>query len=88
MDTPNAPPPKAPLPESTKWYTPKTLAQQLGVKPSAVYGAIKRGELRASCLNGRHYVVCSEWAADWIADGIVRAEKMRTTLQAARDALS
>lgn len=75
----------APAPEATTWYAPKDLASKMGLKASTVYGAIKRGELQASCLNGRHYVICAEWAREWVTAGVERAAKMRSEWEGARE---
>jgi excisionase family DNA binding protein len=50
------------------WYTVGQAIQRWPVSRGMVYGAIKRGELRAARLGAgrRRLVTCAEWMNEWL----------------------
>lgn len=59
-------------------YTPRTLADELGVTPRAVRAAIERGDLQAR-RSGRGYVIAREAVSEWASYSKRRNAKRRNT---------
>ncbi len=69
-----APRPEVPPVHPTAIYTEAQLRALLGLKPSSVSTAVRKGELRVARRAGK-YLFTGQWILDWVTSGEVKRDR-------------